>query len=157
MLLICIWVELVGCLFNFLCYLLQYLGGFVISCGKFMWFVLVENVVMDGWCVIQWDKDDFEVFGLMKVDVFVFGMLLVLYCVFDLCIVWCGLVKDGKLFMLKYILQDDKVIYDMICCVDIVGVFQIELCVQMLMLLWLKLCNYYDFVVQVLIVWFGLI
>lgn len=125
-------VVLIVELVDFFCYLFQYFGGFVIFEYLLFMFVLVENVVMFGCIVIQWDKDDLDVIGLMKVDCLVLGMFIVV------CKCLVLLQVYGELLMsMVIILFDDVVIYDMICCVDILGVFQIELCVQMVMLLWM--------------------
>lgn len=70
--------------------------------------------------VIQWDKDDLELFGLLKVDVFVLGMLIVIRKIF-VFIEQCYDLLVSILFISKYV--DDKQVYDVICNVDIVGVF----------------------------------
>lgn len=139
-------------LIDFLCYLLQYLGGFVIFEYLLLILVLVENVVMVDCIVIQWDKDDLDVIGLMKVDCLVLGMFMVI-CK---CLV---MLKQYGLYegCMDVILFKDVKIFDMICVVDIIGVFQIELCVQMVMLLCMQLCMFYDLVIEVVIVCFGLI
>ncbi|WP_321891508.1 error-prone DNA polymerase [Burkholderia cenocepacia] len=146
------WAELAGRLLNFPRHLSQHSGGFVISCGKLTRLVPVENAAMDGRRVIQWDKDDLEALGLMKVDVLALGMLSALHRAFDLRTAWRGPARDGEPFTLKHIPQDDKATYDMICRADTVGVFQIESRAQMSMLPRLKPRNYYDLVVQVSIV-----
>ncbi|MBR8310090.1 error-prone DNA polymerase [Burkholderia cenocepacia] len=146
------WAELAGRLLNFPRHLSQHSGGFVISRGKLTRLVPVENAAMDGRRVIQWDKDDLEALGLMKVDVLALGMLSALHRAFDLRTAWRGPAKDGKPFTLKHIPQDDKATYDMICRADTVGVFQIESRAQMSMLPRLRPQNYYDLVVQVSIV-----
>lgn len=114
--------------------------------------VFLYNVVMFDCMVLEWDKEDIDVLGLMKVDVLGLGMLICVVCVMDMiCMVY-------KCFMqVSDILLEDVVVYDMICKVDMVGVFQIESCVQMIMLLWFKFCNFYDLVIEVVIVCFGFI
>ncbi|OXI69796.1 error-prone DNA polymerase [Burkholderia sp. AU28863] len=147
------WAELAGRLLNFPRHLSQHSGGFVISRGKLTRLVPVENAAMDGRRVIQWDKDDLEALGLMKVDVLALGMLSALHRAFDLRTAWRGPPEpDGEPFTLKHIPQDDKATYDMICRADTVGVFQIESRAQMSMLPRLKPRHYYDLVVQVSIV-----
>ncbi|MFP3615135.1 error-prone DNA polymerase, partial [Paraburkholderia sp. SIMBA_050] len=138
------WAELAGRLLNFPRHLSQHSGGFVISRGKLTRLVPVENAAMDGRRVIQWDKDDLEALGLMKVDVLALGMLSALHRAFDLRTAWRGPQEDGQPFTLKHIPQDDEATYDMICRADTVGVFQIESRAQMSMLPRLKPRNYYD-------------
>ena len=78
------WAELAARLLNFPRHLSQHSGGFVISRGKLTRLVPVENAAMDGRRVIQWDKDDLEALGLMKVDVLALGMLSALHRAFDM-------------------------------------------------------------------------
>ncbi|AOI79715.1 error-prone DNA polymerase [Burkholderia sp. NRF60-BP8] len=146
------WAELAGRLLNFPRHLSQHSGGFVISRGKLTRLVPVENAAMDGRRVIQWDKDDLEALGLMKVDVLALGMLSALHRAFDLRTAWRGPAKDGKPFTLKHIPQEDEATYDMICRADTVGVFQIESRAQMSMLPRLRPRTYYDLVIEVAIV-----
>ncbi|MCA8090629.1 error-prone DNA polymerase [Burkholderia anthina] len=147
------WAELAGRLLNFPRHLSQHSGGFVISRGKLTRLVPVENAAMDGRRVIQWDKDDLEALGLMKVDVLALGMLSALHRAFDMRTAWRGPPEPGgEPFTLKHIPQDDEATYDMICRADTVGVFQIESRAQMSMLPRLRPRNYYDLVVQVSIV-----
>ncbi|KVL14618.1 error-prone DNA polymerase [Burkholderia sp. MSMB1826] len=146
------WAELAGRLLNFPRHLSQHSGGFVISRGKLTRLVPVENAAMDGRRVIQWDKDDLEALGLMKVDVLALGMLSALHRAFDLRTAWRGPAKDGKPFTLKHIPREDKATYDMICRADTVGVFQIESRAQMSMLPRLRPRTYYDLVIEVAIV-----
>ncbi|KVD63847.1 error-prone DNA polymerase [Burkholderia ubonensis] len=147
------WAELAARLLNFPRHLSQHSGGFVISRGKLTRLVPVENAAMDGRRVIQWDKDDLEALGLMKVDVLALGMLSALHRAFDLRTAWRGPPEpDGKPFTLKHIPQDDEATYDMICRADTVGVFQIESRAQMSMLPRLRPRTYYDLVIEVAIV-----
>ncbi|MDN8036997.1 error-prone DNA polymerase, partial [Burkholderia vietnamiensis] len=150
--LIATWATLAARLLNFPRHLSQHSGGFVISRGKLTRLVPVENAAMDGRRVIQWDKDDLEALGLMKVDVLALGMLSALHRAFDLRTAWRGPQPDGEPFTMKHVPQDDEATYDMICRADTVGVFQIESRAQMSMLPRLKPRNYYDLVVQVSIV-----
>ncbi|KUZ78801.1 DNA polymerase [Burkholderia ubonensis] len=147
------WAELAARLLNFPRHLSQHSGGFVISRGKLTRLVPVENAAMDGRRVIQWDKDDLEALGLMKVDVLALGMLSALHRAFDLRTAWRGPPEpDGEPFTLKHIPQDDEATYDMICRADTVGVFQIESRAQMSMLPRLRPRTYYDLVIEVAIV-----
>lgn len=147
------WAELAARLLNFPRHLSQHSGGFVISRGKLTRLVPVENAAMDGRRVIQWDKDDLEALGLMKVDVLALGMLSALHRAFDMRTAWRGpSEQDGEPFTLKHIPQDDVATYDMICRADTVGVFQIESRAQMSMLPRLRPRTYYDLVIEVAIV-----
>ncbi|KAF1037061.1 MAG: Error-prone DNA polymerase [Burkholderia lata] len=151
--LILAWARLAARLLNFPRHLSQHSGGFVISRGKLTRLVPVENAAMDGRRVIQWDKDDLEALGLMKVDVLALGMLSALHRAFDMRTAWRGSPEpDGEPFTLKHIPQDDKATYDMICRADTVGVFQIESRAQMSMLPRLRPQTYYDLVIEVAIV-----
>ncbi|RQT21034.1 error-prone DNA polymerase [Burkholderia contaminans] len=151
--LILAWARLAARLLNFPRHLSQHSGGFVISRGKLTRLVPVENAAMDGRRVIQWDKDDLEALGLMKVDVLALGMLSALHRAFDMRTAWRGPPEPGgEPFTLKHIPQDDKATYDMICRADTVGVFQIESRAQMSMLPRLRPETYYDLVIEVAIV-----
>ncbi|MGS0896689.1 error-prone DNA polymerase [Burkholderia stagnalis] len=145
------WAELASRLLNFPRHLSQHSGGFVISRGKLTRLVPVENAAMDGRRVIQWDKDDLEALGLMKVDVLALGMLSALHRAFDMVDAWRG-KQNGKSFGMQSFKQDDKATYDMICRADTIGVFQIESRAQMSMLPRLRPRDYYDLVVEVSIV-----
>ena len=136
-------MELVG----FPRHLSQHPGGFVISEHPLSTLVPVENAAMEGRTVIQWDKDDLDVLGLLKVDCLALGMLTCIRKSFDL------LRASGRRDMvLQDIPQDDAATYAMIQPADTVGVFQIESRAQMAMLPRLKPKNFYDLVIQVAIV-----
>lgn len=141
------WAEFAARLLGFPRHLSQHSGGFVISSGKLTRLVPVENAAMDGRRVIQWDKDDLEALGLMKVDVLALGMLSALHRAFDMVGAW-----RGKPFGMPDIPLDDTATYDMICRADTVGVFQIESRAQMSMLPRLKPRTYYDLVIEVALV-----
>ena len=136
--------ELVG----FPRHLSQHVGGFVISEGLLEELVPIENAAMPARTVIQWDKDDLEELGLIKVDVLGLGMLTAIRRCFDLVAQFTG---DARL-ELASVPQDDRCVYDMICRADTVGVFQIESRAQMSMLPRLKPRDYYDLVIEVAIV-----
>jgi error-prone DNA polymerase len=122
-------------------HLSQHVGGFVISRGPLAELVPVENAAMPERTVIQWDKDDLEALGLLKVDVLALGMLTALRR---------GLDFIGK--KLADIPAEDPVVYAMIQAADTIGVFQIESRAQMSMLPRLKPENFYDLVIEVAIV-----
>ena len=107
----------------------------------------IENATMEGRTVIEWDKDDLDELGILKVDCLALGMLTAIRKCF-------ALVKehDGRELTLANIPQDDKAVYDMICKADTIGVFQIESRAQMSMLPRLKPKEFYDLVIEVAIV-----
>ncbi|MBI3284639.1 MAG: error-prone DNA polymerase [Burkholderiales bacterium] len=141
------WAALVWQLLRFPRHLSQHSGGFVIARGKLSRLVPIENAAMQDRCVIQWDKDDLEALGLLKVDVLALGMLSALQRAFKLM---AGL--PGRPRRMQDIPREDSATYDMICRADTVGVFQIESRAQMSMLPRLRPREFYDLVVQVAIV-----
>lgn len=138
---------LVGELVGFPRHLSQHVGGFVIANGPLTELVPIENAAMDDRTVIQWEKNDLEDLGLLKVDVLGLGMLTAIRRSFDLIKAY-----DGREYTLTTVPAEDPVVYDMICKGDTVGVFQIESRAQMAMLPRLKPRNYYDLVIEVAIV-----
>ena len=123
-------------------HLSQHVGGFVISRGPLAELVPAENAAMKDRSVIQWDKDDLESLGLLKVDVLALGMLTALRRGMD----FLGL-RD-----LADIPREDPGVYGMIQRADTVGVFQIESRAQMSMLPRLRPACFYDLVIEVAIV-----
>jgi error-prone DNA polymerase len=142
-----LWLWLTEQLMGFPRHLSQHVGGFVLTQTRLTQLVPVENASMKDRSVIQWDKDDLEDMGLMKVDVLALGMLTAI----RRCIDFVS-QRRGQLFTRYDIPQDDKPTYDMICKADTVGVFQIESRAQMSMLPRLKPRVFYDLVVEVAIV-----
>ena len=138
---------LVGQLIGFPRHLSQHVGGFVIANGPLHELVPVENAAMKDRTVIQWEKDDLEELGLLKVDVLGLGMLTAIRRSFDLIREF-----DGRDFTLATVPAEDPQVYDMICAGDTMGVFQIESRAQMAMLPRLKPRSYYDLVVEVAII-----
>jgi len=130
-----------GELIGFPRHLSQHVGGFVISRGPLAELVPVENAAMMDRTVIQWDKDDLEALGLLKVDVLALGILSALRRGLDL-------IGKG----MQDIPREDPAVYAMIQKADTVGVFQIESRAQMSMLPRLKPANFYDLVIEVAIV-----
>ena len=122
-------------------------GGFVLSDERLDRLVPIENAAMEGRTVIQWDKDDLEALGLLKVDVLALGMLTCIHKCFDLVE-----RHQGRRLTLATLPAGDRAVYDMICQADTVGVFQIESRAQMSMLPRLRPRCYYDLVVEVAIV-----
>jgi error-prone DNA polymerase len=142
-----LWVELTQALIGFPRHLSQHPGGFVIARDDLARLVPVENAAMAERSVIQWDKDDLDALGLIKVDILALGMLSALKRGLD----FIG-IKLGKKFELGDIPDGDTPTFDMVCKADTVGVFQIESRAQMSMLPRLQPRCYYDLVVEVAIV-----
>ena len=142
-----LWMELTGQLIGFPRHLSQHPGGFVIAKGRMAELVPVENASMKDRSVIQWDKDDLDALGLLKVDILAIGMLSAIRRSLEYIS-----AKLGRPFEMQSIEDDDTPTYDMICRADTVGVFQIESRAQMSMLPRLKPRCYYDLVVEVAIV-----
>jgi len=142
-----LWLELVGTLTGFPRHLSQHVGGFVLTQDKLTRLVPVENAAMPDRSVIQWDKDDLERLGLMKVDVLALGMLTAIRRCLDFVS-----ARRGYTFTRGHIPPEDQATYNMICKADTVGVFQIESRAQMSMLPRLKPKVFYDLVVEVAIV-----
>ena len=140
-------LVLAGELVGFPRHLSQHPGGFVISEHPLHTLVPVENAAMEGRTVVQWDKDDLDAVGLMKVDVLALGMLSALRRCLDLL-----RRHDGPDLTLATIPADDTPTWDMISRADTIGTFQIESRAQMAMLPRLKPKKFYDLVIQVAIV-----
>jgi error-prone DNA polymerase len=141
------WLELAGTLTGFPRHLSQHTGGFVIAGDALCRMVPIENATMPQRSVIQWDKDDLDALGLLKVDVLALGMLTALRKAMD----FIGRQR-GQRFDLPDIPLEDAATYDMACEADTVGVFQIESRAQMSMLPRLKPRCFYDLVVEVALV-----
>src|SRR3984893_4737494 len=133
-------------------HLSQHVGGFVIARGRLDELVPIENAAMPDRTVIQWDKDDLDALGLLKVDVLGLGMLSAIRRAFNLVNEFGGLSRVPGKLDLAAVPGEDKAVYEMICRADTVGVFQIESRAQMSMLPRLRPQNYYDLVIEVAIV-----
>jgi error-prone DNA polymerase len=141
------WQDLTRALIGFPRHLSQHTGGFVIAGEALCRMVPIENAAMPDRSVIQWDKDDLDALGLLKVDVLALGMLTALRKALD----FVGQLR-GHAFDLQDIPREDKATYDMICEADTIGVFQIESRAQMSMLPRLRPRAFYDLVVEVALV-----
>lgn len=139
--------TLVNTLLGFPRHLSQHVGGFVISAGPLAELVPVENAAMADRTVIQWDKDDLESLGLMKVDVLALGMLTAIRKALDLIS-----EEKGAPFSMQDIPLEDPATYAMLQKGDSIGVFQVESRAQINMLPRLKPEKYYDLVIEVAIV-----
>jgi error-prone DNA polymerase len=141
------WMELTSTLMGFPRHLSQHVGGFVLTQTPLTRLVPVENASMKDRSVIQWDKDDLEDMGLMKVDVLALGMLTAI----RRCLEFVS-QRRGAPFTVYDIENNDAATYEMIRQADTVGVFQIESRAQMSMLPRLKPERFYDLVIEVAIV-----
>ncbi|MCA9081742.1 MAG: error-prone DNA polymerase, partial [Planctomycetaceae bacterium] len=128
-------------------HLSQHVGGMVMTQGPLHELVPIENAAMPGRTVIEWDKDDLDALGLLKVDCLCLGMLTAIRRCFKLIA-----QHEGLTWTLANIPQDDPAVYAMIQQADTVGVFQIESRAQMSMLPRLKPARFYDLVIEVAIV-----
>jgi error-prone DNA polymerase len=140
-------LELTNQLIGFPRQLGQHTGGFVITEGQLSDFCPILNARMVDRTQVEWNKDDLEDLGILKIDVLSLGMLTMIRKAFDLVEEWYG-VK----LTLATIPQDDPLVYDMICAADTTGVFQIESRAQMSMLPRLRPRTAYDLTIQVAIV-----
>ncbi len=142
------WAELAQALMGFPRHLSQHPGGFVLARGLLSRLVPIENAAMPQRSVVQWDKDDLDAVGLLKVDILALGMLTVIRRSLE----WVAWRRKLPHFSLQDIPDDDGPTYDMICAADTVGVFQIESRAQMSMLPRLRPRQFYDLVIEVAIV-----
>lgn len=140
-------VYLVEALKGFPRHLSQHVGGMVMTAGNLCELCPIENASMEGRTVIQWNKDDLDELGILKVDVLALGMLSALHRCLDLVT-----THHDRTLTLASIPPQDEQTYDMICAADTVGVFQIESRAQMSMLPRLQPRCFYDLVVEVAIV-----
>ncbi len=140
-------VTLAGQLIGFPRHLSQHVGGFVIAEEPLCRLVPIENASMADRTVIQWDKDDLDEMGLLKVDVLALGMLSSIRRSF-------ALLREhkGRELSLHTVPAEDPAVYAMISRGDTMGVFQIESRAQMAMLPRLKPRTYYDLVIEVAII-----
>lgn len=155
------WLQLVHTLHRFPRHLSQHTGGFVIAADRLSSLVPIEPASMPGRRVIQWDKDDLESLGLLKVDVLALGMLTVIRKTLALMTQWHGWPTSqphhrradaSRPWQVQDIPREDPATFAMATRADTVGVFQIESRAQQSMLPRLKPRTFYDFVVQVAIV-----
>jgi len=140
-------IRLIGELIGFPRHLSQHVGGFVITRGRLDELSPISNAAMEDRTVIEWDKDDIDALGILKVDVLGLGMLSCVRKAFDLM-----LKHEGYAPSIATIPQEDKSTYDMLCAADAVGVFQVESRAQMNFLPRMKPKTFYDLVIEVAIV-----
>ncbi|HUO53835.1 MAG TPA: error-prone DNA polymerase, partial [Rhodoblastus sp.] len=128
-------------------HLSQHVGGFILTRGRLDSLVPVGNAAMPDRTFIEWDKDDIDVLGLMKVDILALGMLTCIRKGFDLLA-----RHEGLRIGLADVPREDRAVYDMLCRGDSIGVFQVESRAQMNMLPHLRPRQFYDLVIEVAIV-----
>jgi error-prone DNA polymerase len=124
----------------------QHSGGMVICEGQLDAIVPLENATMPGRTVIQWDKDDCEDLGIVKVDLLGLGMMAALQDAIEIC------ARRGHPVDLAKLPKDDPATYDMLCRADTIGVFQVESRAQMATLPRMKPRDFYDLVIEVAII-----
>ena len=143
-----LWTELTEALIGFPRHLSQHPGGFVIAREDLSQLVPVENAAMEGRSVIQWDKDDLDALGLIKVDILALGMLSAIRRALQFVALRLGVPE----FRVQDIPAEDPAVYDMLSRGDSVGTFQVESRAQMSMLPRLRPREFYDLVIEVAIV-----
>lgn len=140
-------LDLVGEIIGFPRYLSQHVGGFVITRGRLDELCPIENAAMEDRTVIEWDKDDIDALGILKVDVLSLGMLTCLRKAMDLIA-----AHHGTRYTLATLPPEDPATYAMLCRGDSVGVFQVESRAQMNFLPRMRPQCFYDLVIEVAIV-----
>ncbi|SFA91466.1 error-prone DNA polymerase, DnaE-like [Poseidonocella pacifica] len=140
-------LRLIGEIIGFPRHLSQHVGGFVMTKGRLDELCPIENAAMEDRTIIEWDKDDIDALGILKVDVLSLGMLTCIRKSFDL------LAQHEKItHTLDTVPQEDAPTYDMLCVADAVGVFQVESRAQMNFLPRMRPRTFYDLVIEVAIV-----
>jgi error-prone DNA polymerase len=140
-------IALTQQLIGFPRHLSQHVGGMVMTRGPLSELVPIENAAMPGRTVVEWDKNDLDALGILKVDCLALGMLTAIRKCFDLIEAhW------GRPLTLATVPAEDPAVYEMIGRADTIGVFQIESRAQMSMLPRLKPNCFYDLVIEVAIV-----
>ncbi len=145
--------DLVKQILQFPRHLSQHVGGFVLTQDRLDETVPIHNAAMEDRTFIEWDKDDIDALGLMKVDVLALGMLTCIRKAFDL-MESINILPPGNAgrWTLQNVPTEDPVTYDMLCNGDSIGVFQVESRAQINMLPRLRPRQFYDLVIQVAIV-----
>ncbi|MDR9486393.1 MAG: error-prone DNA polymerase, partial [Sediminimonas sp.] len=139
--------KLIGDIIGFPRHLSQHVGGFVITQGRLDELCPIENAAMDDRTIIEWDKDDIDALGLLKVDVLGLGMLTCIRKAF-------ALLADhrGLHLTLANVPPEDSTVYDMLCRADAIGVFQVESRAQLNFLPRMQPRTFYDLVCEVAII-----
>ncbi len=140
-------MQLVAQIVGFPRHLSQHVGGFVMSQQPLSTLVPVENAAMPNRTIIQWDKNDLDSLGLLKVDCLALGMMSAIRRALELKGQF-----EGRTFRMQDIPPEDPATYDMLCKAESVGVFQVESRAQMTMLPRLQPRCYFDLVIEVAII-----
>ncbi len=140
-------LDLAAELIGFPRHLSQHVGGFVITRGLLEEVVPIENAAMEDRTVVEWDKDDLDTLGILKIDVLALGMLSCIRRAFDLIDRHYGIGLT-----IETVPQDEPAVYEMLSRANSLGVFQVESRAQMSMLPRLKPKVFYDLVIEVAIV-----
>ena len=140
-------IRLIGDIIGFPRHLSQHVGGFIITRGRLDALCPIENAAMENRTVIEWDKDDIDALGILKVDILSLGMLTCLRKSFDLLE-----AHEKTRLTLESVPQEDATTYEMLQRADAVGVFQVESRAQMNFLPRMKPKTFYDLVIEVAIV-----
>ena len=139
--------KLIGEIIGFPRHLSQHVGGFVITQGRLDELCPIENAAMDNRTIIEWDKDDIDALGLLKVDVLALGMLTCIRKAFDLLADYRNLTLT-----LANVPPEDPDVYGMLCQADAIGVFQVESRAQLNFLPRMQPRKFYDLVCEVAII-----
>lgn len=140
-------IRLIGEIIGFPRHLSQHVGGFVITQGRLDELCPIENAAMQDRTIIEWDKDDIDALGILKVDILGLGMLSCIRKALALLE-----HQHGQRLSIATVPQEDPATYDMLCAADAVGVFQVESRAQMNFLPRMKPRTFYDLVIQVAII-----
>jgi len=140
-------LRLIGELIGFPRHLSQHVGGFVITKNRLDHLCPIENAAMEDRTIIEWDKDDIDALGILKVDILSLGMLTCIRKSFDLIA-----QHEKQQLTIAQVPQEDRDTYDMLCRADAIGVFQVESRAQMNFLPRMKPRTFYDLVIEVAIV-----
>ncbi|MFY0682758.1 MAG: error-prone DNA polymerase [Thalassovita sp.] len=140
-------IRLIREIIGFPRHLSQHVGGFIITRGRLDELCPIENAAMEDRTCIEWDKDDIDALGILKIDILSLGMLTCIRKSFDL------LLEHHNLSMaISTVPQEDAKTYDMLCVADAIGVFQVESRAQMNFLPRMQPRTFYDLVIEVAIV-----
>ena len=140
-------IRLIGEIIGFPRHLSQHVGGFIITKGRLDELAPIENAAMEDRTIIEWDKDDIDTLGILKVDILALGMLSCIHKAFDLL-----QQHEKQQLTIDTVPQEDAATYDMLCQADAVGVFQVESRAQMNFLPRMQPRTFYDLVIEVAIV-----
>lgn len=135
-------------LMSFPRHLTQHVGGFVITRDRLDEVMPIMPTAMPDRYMVEWDKDDLDTVGILKIDILALGMLTCLKKAFD----FLALHYDEEKALRGFGKMDEDAVYDMICRADTIGVFQVESRAQMSMLPRLRPREFYDLVIEVAIV-----